>query len=91
MSVQLILLTVCTPYKAALKGLHRLYTIKPQSMCHEIPGRSGMAGFLGAGIDYYIDAETRTEAIKAVLMIYGWTAHPDCPRFWFKCRQSGKN
>jgi len=31
----------------------------------------GMAGFFGAGIEYYIDAETRTEAIKAILMVYG--------------------
>ncbi|MHC4433100.1 MAG: amino acid permease [Planctomycetota bacterium] len=31
----------------------------------------GMAGFLGAGIDYYIDSETSTEAIKEVLMVYG--------------------
>ena len=31
----------------------------------------GMAGFFGAGIDYYVGAETRTEAIKAVLMVYG--------------------
>ena len=28
-------------------------------------------GFFGAGIDYYVGAETRSEAIKAVLMIYG--------------------
>ena len=31
----------------------------------------GMVGFFGAGIEYYIDAETRIEAIKAVLMVYG--------------------
>jgi amino acid transporter len=31
----------------------------------------GMVGFFGAGIDFYVDAETHTEAIKAVLMIYG--------------------
>ena len=30
-----------------------------------------MAGFFGAGIDYYVGAETRTEAAKAVLMVYG--------------------
>jgi len=31
----------------------------------------GMAGFLGAGIDYYIDSDTISEAIKEVLMVYG--------------------
>jgi len=31
----------------------------------------GMAGFLGAGIDSYVDAETHIEAIRAVLMVYG--------------------
>lgn len=31
----------------------------------------GMAGFFGAGIDYYVGAGTHTEAIKAVLMVYG--------------------
>jgi amino acid transporter len=31
----------------------------------------GMAGFLGAGIVYYIDSETCTKAIKAFLMVYG--------------------
>lgn len=30
-----------------------------------------IVGFVGAGIDYYIDAETRAEAIKAVMMVYG--------------------
>ena len=31
----------------------------------------GMAGFFGAGIDSYVDAETHIEAIRAVLMTYG--------------------
>ena len=31
----------------------------------------GMAGFFGAGIEYYINAEARTEAIKAILTVYG--------------------
>ena len=31
----------------------------------------GMAGFFGAGIDYYDEAETRAEAFKEVLKVYG--------------------
>ena len=30
-----------------------------------------IAGFFGAGLDYYVDAETRREAIEAILMTYG--------------------
>ena len=30
-----------------------------------------VAGFFGAGIDYYVDAETGLEAAKAILMTYG--------------------
>lgn len=31
----------------------------------------GIVGFLGAGIDYYIDAKTGTEAIQTILTTYG--------------------
>jgi amino acid transporter len=31
----------------------------------------GVAGFLGAGLDYYVQAETGFEAFKAILMTYG--------------------
>ena len=30
-----------------------------------------IAGFFGAGIDYCIDAETNTQAMKSILMTYG--------------------
>jgi amino acid transporter len=30
-----------------------------------------IAGFFGAGIDYYVDAETGLEAVKAILLTYG--------------------
>jgi len=30
-----------------------------------------IAAFFGAGIDYYLDAETGWEAAKAILMTYG--------------------